>query len=166
MNRYSSSACIFQQGSTARTVDRGGLTAVLARHLEQQFQFALAEPGLSFGSISDAIEKIPPTCFARPAPKSVKTGGVLHVTCSTPPGFSTSHHLLSQHGEPLLARMMVLEATTLSSLVERAGQFLRRCTASRGGQPGLAAPAPSGLCSQVLYNGNREICMLPINSCR
>ena len=93
-------------------------------------------------------------------------------------------------GEPLLARMMVLEATTLSRLVERAGRFLCRCTGaaggcptvpdpavtarcrgspryittSRGGQPGLAAPAPSGLCSQVLYNGSREICMLPIRS--
>ena len=93
-------------------------------------------------------------------------------------------------GEPLLARMMVLEATTLSRLVERAGRFLCRCTGaaggcptvpdpavtarcrgspryittSRGGQPGLAAPAPSGLCSQVLYNGRRTDCMLPVRS--
>ena len=35
-------------------------------------------------------------------------------------------------GEPLLARMMVLEATSLSSLVERAGRFLRRCTGTGG----------------------------------
>ena len=80
-------------------------------------------------------------------------------------------------GEPLLARMMVLEATTLSRLVERAGRFLCRCTGaaggcptvpdpavtarcrgspryittSRGGQPGLAAPAPSGLYSTWLH---------------
>ena len=49
-------------------------------------------------------------------------------------------------GEPLLARMMVLEATTLSRLVERAGRFLCRCTGAAGGCPTVPDPAVTARC--------------------